>query len=387
MNTLRMNTLRMDALRIKLLDRLVFGDLLPMFGLGVATFFTLWFAADPLFKATQYMSLGVPLPVVFRLVGWNIPPVLALTFPMGMLLAVLLGFGRLSSDSEAVALFAGGISFGRIVAPAVALGLAVSLLGYEVNDRVASYAKRRLADITNGIKAGLGQGGGTGLPVDFPVRADGRMQYLVHADKGVDLSERAMREVTIVRYDAQGRPAETYYARRAVYRSGNDWTLVGGQVYAGWPSPFLAGADRAKVFDLGKNLESASFLDRDPDTLTFHDLRRQIALLRAERDTERDAGRSPALWNAEVMLWGKVALPFSALIFTLVGAPLGLRPQCGSRYTGWLLAILIIFAYYVLFTTLGSVARSGHLSPPLAAFLPDLIGLAVGSGLIWKAAR
>ncbi len=372
-----------NTLRIKLLDRLVLNDLLPMFGLGVATFFTLWFAADPLFKATKYMSLGVPLPVVLRLVGWNIPPVLALTFPMGMLLAVLLGFGRLSSDSEVVALFAGGISFGRIIVPALALGLAASLIGYEINDRVASYANQRLVSITNGIKAGLGQGGGTDQPVDFPVRLGDKMQYLVHADKGVDIREKALRDVTVVHYDAQGRPAETYYAAQAVYQSGNNWTLVNGQVYTGWPAPFLTSAGSAKVFDLGKNLESASFLDRDPDTLTFHDLRRQIALLRGERQGEH----SPILRNAEVMLWGKVALPFSALIFTLVGAPLGLRPQRASRYTGWLLAILIIFAYYVLFTTLGSVARSGHFSPLLAAFLPNLIGLAAGSGLIWKASH
>jgi len=372
-----------NTLGIKLLDRLVLNDLLPMFGLGVATFFTLWFAADPLFKATKYMSLGVPLPVVLRLVGWNIPPVLALTFPMGMLLAVLLGFGRLSSDSEVVALYAGGISVGRIVAPAVALGLAVSLIGYEVNDRVASYANQRLAGITRGIKAGLGEAGGTDQPVDFPVRSDGRMQYLVHADGGVDIRDRAMRDVTIVHYDAQGRPAQTYYAARAVYQSGNNWTLADAQVYTGWPAPFLTKVDRAKVLDLGKSLESASFLDRDPETLTFRDLRRQIALLRGEPDS----GRSLVLRNAEVMLWGKIALPFSALIFTLVGAPLGLRPQRTSRYTGWLLAILIIFAYYVLFTTLGSVARSGHFSPLLAAFLPNLIGLAAGSGLMWKAAH
>ena len=373
----------MNTLRLKLLDRLVFSDLLPMFGLGVATFFTLWFAADPLFKATKYMSLGVPLPVVLRLVGWNIPPVLALTFPMGMLLAVLLGFGRLSSDSEAVALFAGGISFGRILAPAIALGLAASLIGYEINDHVASYANQRLAGITNGIKAGLGEGGGTVQPLDFPVRLKGKMQYLIHADQGVDIHAKAMRDVTIVHYDAQGRPAETYYAQKAVYQSGNNWTLVNGQVYTGWPVPILTSAGSAKVFDLGKNLESASFLERDPETLTFHDLQRQIALLRRERDS----AHSSVLLSAEVLLWGKIALPFSALIFTLVGAPLGLRPQRAGKYTGWLLAILIIFAYYVLFTTLGSVARSGHFSPLLAAFLPNFIGLAAGTGLIWKASR
>ncbi|MDQ2799266.1 MAG: LptF/LptG family permease [Armatimonadota bacterium] len=368
---------------MKLLDRLVLKDLVPMLGLGIAMFFTLWFAADPLRQAEGYLSLGVPLPLVIRLVGWNIPPVLALTFPMGMLLAVLLGFGRISADSEAVALFAGGIPFARIVAPALVLGLAASVIGYAINDRVASYANLQKANITKDIKAGLGQKGETDQPLDFPVRSGDRMAYLVHADQGIDFADRAMRDVTIVHYDGLGRPAETFYAEKAIYQAGNNWTLVNGQVYTGWPSPVLARVDKTRVLDLGKNLESASFLDRDPDTLTFHDLRRQIALLRQEPG----AGHDPALLNAEMGLWGKVALPFSALIFTLVGAPLGLRPQRVAKYTGWLLAISIIFGYYVLYTTLSSVARGGHCNPMLAAFLPNLIGLAAGSGLIWKASH
>jgi lipopolysaccharide export system permease protein len=373
----------MNPFRLKLLDRLILKDLVPNFGLGVALFFTLWFAADPLRQATGYLSVGVPLPLVFRLVGWNIPPVLALTFPMGMLLAVLQGFGRLSADSEAVALYAGGISFARIVAPAAAMGLLASLIGYGINDRVASYANLQKAYLTQNIKTGLGQSGGTDQPVDWPVRVDGKMQYLVHAEKGIDFGEKAMRDVTVVHYDTQGRPAETYYAEKAIYHFGNNWSLVNGEVYTGWPVPILMKVDDANIFDLGKNLQSVAFLERDPDTLTFRDLRRQIALLREEPG----GSDTPVLRNAEIGLWGKVALPFSALVFALVGAPLGLRPQRASKYSGWILAIAIIFGYYMLYTTLSSVARSGHCDPILAAFLPNLLGLMAGFGLIWKASR
>ena len=89
--------------------------------------------------------------------------------------------------------------------------------------------------------------------------------------------------------------------------------------------------------------------------------------------------------SAETDLWSKLALPFSALVFTVIGAPLGLRPQRSSKITGWFLAILIIFGYYVLYTTMGYAARGGGLPPILAAFLPDIIGLALGGALVWRA--
>ena len=47
----------------------------------------------------------------------TIPPVLAFTLPIGVLVGVLIGLGRLSADSEIVALHASGISLRRLLLP------------------------------------------------------------------------------------------------------------------------------------------------------------------------------------------------------------------------------------------------------------------------------
>ena len=44
-----------------------------------------------------------------------LPPVLGFTLPMAMLVGVLIGLGRLSADSEIVALHASGISMRRLL--------------------------------------------------------------------------------------------------------------------------------------------------------------------------------------------------------------------------------------------------------------------------------
>src|ERR1041385_3823798 len=54
-----------------------------------------------------------------------IPNVLTFTIPMAVLVGILTGFGRMSSDSEAIALRAAGISMNRLLRPVMLLaGLA-----------------------------------------------------------------------------------------------------------------------------------------------------------------------------------------------------------------------------------------------------------------------
>ena len=74
-------------------------------------------------------------------------------------------------------------------------------------------------------------------------------------------------------------------------------------------------------------------------------------------------------------------------MFSLVGAPLGMRSPRSSKISGAVWALPIMLGYYVIYMTMSSVARSGGISPVLAAWLPNLLGLGVGSALIWKASR
>ncbi len=386
---------------IPLLDLLVLKDLFPFFLSGIALFSGLWFAADPLLKAGQYLSEGTPWPLVARVVWVYLPTILGITLPMAMLLAVLQGFGRLSGDSEAVALSAAGVPFARIVAPAVAMGLAASLVGYGINDRVASAAANTKAHLEEQITryAHVASSELIQEPLYFDSTANGVLQYFVVIQGGVDPKAGTMREVYIFFCDSQARPAGLIYATQARFlgTSPDDlkhWQLsgvVGASINAQAQSAVFLQSDAGQTFPAASvlGLQSAlnqtpaamALLGRDPQTLDFAQTRRRIALLAA-------SGRGQAeVRAAQSDYWSRVALPFSALVFTLIGAPLGLRSQRSAKMTGWFLAILIIFGYYVLTTTMGFAARGGLVPPALAAFLPHLVGLLVGGGLVWRASR
>ena len=97
-------------MRLRLLDRYVLKELLYPFVFGIAAFSSIFIASTMLFKITQYMTkYGAPLETVARLFMYNLPEVINYTFPMSMLLAALMAFGKLSGSSEITAMKAGGV--------------------------------------------------------------------------------------------------------------------------------------------------------------------------------------------------------------------------------------------------------------------------------------
>lgn len=366
---------------MKLLDKLVLKDLVPMFGVGVMMFFSLWFAADPLLKAGQYLSSGIPLPIVLRLMELSIPPVLALTFPMGMLLAVLVGFGRISADSEAVALFAGGVPFLRIAAPAAIMGIIVSLLGFWISDTVASGASKKLLDLRTAV---LKQGIGGTHEFNDAVREKGKLAYTVHIE-GLDPTTKQLLDVTIVRFGPGG-PQTLVHADTATWQLGSHFTLQKVHIFdlkttSRLDLPTLSSTSDPIEGSLRHTPTEIEQLQKDPTSMSFQEVRHLLNRLKS-----MDGGNQSAIRDVELGMWSKIAFPVSSLVFTLIGAPLGLQKQRrGSRTTGWWLSILIIFAYYVLYMGMSSLARGGGCPPVLAAFLPDIIGACVGIYLTWKA--
>src|SRR5260221_8189483 len=88
------------------------------------------FAAVYLFKLTEWLVRGEQLLSVVKIALFSLPMLMTQTLPMSVLLGSLLAFGRLSGDSEHVALYAGGISFYRVVRPVAWVGLWVSIVAF-----------------------------------------------------------------------------------------------------------------------------------------------------------------------------------------------------------------------------------------------------------------
>lgn len=97
-----------------------------LLGIGVFTFILL--IARMLKLVELVVNRSVPILQIAKLFAYILPTFLEVTVPMALLLAVLLSFGRLSADSEIVALKTSGISLYQMVVPVIAFTGLVTLL-------------------------------------------------------------------------------------------------------------------------------------------------------------------------------------------------------------------------------------------------------------------
>src|SRR5205823_10803421 len=112
----------------------------------------------------------------------------------------------------------------------------------------------------------------------------------------------------------------------------------------------------------------------------------------AELATSELWRRGSATANAETRWYliefhRRLALPAACLVLALVGIPLGLSSKKGGKSTGFVLTIVLVFAYYSLSLVGVSLARQGKVSAGLGVWLANIVFLLAGAFLLWRAER
>jgi len=365
---------------MRLLDRLIIRELLPPLLFGVGLFTALVFAGGYVFMITEYAVKGVPLPLVIELALLYLPQIAVRTLPMGMLLATLMGFGRLSSDWEITAIRASGVSLRRILAPVFWLSLGVSLSAIAFNETLVPWATERAARIRASILEQLQLTEQQAF--GFAQFRDGRLDSYVVVAGGRDPQTQELFQVTLLKYStgSQRAPEVVVYAERARWEGDAEWIL-----YNGWWRTANGQFGKFVVFRAEPTLNVA--IRRTPvqiealltnvDERSFRQLREQIEFFKREGADEAQ------IRQLTVELYNKINVPLASLIFALLGAPLGIRPQRSSPASGFALSVAIIFVYWVMARYLVILGR-GVLDPLLASSLPNLIGAALALWLIRK---
>ncbi len=112
-----------------------------LFGLAVITLVLIMdFLVDIM---NLIIEKGVKIPLVMELFAVNLAWMLALAVPMAVLVAVLMVFGRLSSDNELTACKACGISYYRLLLPMVGAATILTIVMVWFNDRVLPESNHR----------------------------------------------------------------------------------------------------------------------------------------------------------------------------------------------------------------------------------------------------
>ena len=363
---------------MRLLDRLILRELLPPLLFGVGLFTALVFAGGYVFMITEYAVKGAPFRLVVELALLYVPQIAVRTLPMGMLLATLLGFGRLSADWEITAARAAGVSLQRTMAPVFWLSLLVSLAAIGFNETLVPWATRRAAQIRQSILEQLRLTEQEAF--GFPQFRDSKLDSYVIVAGGRDPQTQELYRLTLLKYRADGshEPEVVLYAQRAQWDGEAQWTLYDGwwRTAAGQYGSFAVFRAEPRLnLTIRRSPVQIEALLTNVDERSFRQLREQIAFF------QREGADEAHIRQLTVELYNKLNVPLASLIFALLGAPLGIRSQRASPASGFALSVAIIFAYWVMARYLVILGRSA-IDPLLASSLPNLLGALLALWLI-----
>lgn len=325
---------------------------------------------------SEASTYGLDLTTVLQLFVGRVPQLMVYTFPMSILLAALQVFGRLSSDSEVTAFRSGGISLNRIIRPALILGLLVSLLALTFNEQLVPkanlYVEYLQAKARNEYKPVFR------TAINIPQFEDGVLKRTINAR---EMYKHMMKQVTVIEYD-QGNLKRVIFADTAGFDAKTGWLFHNGILYMfdqAEEAITRVSFDKENInlkitpTDVNVIIENGS-----PQQLGFAELSRHIAI---KAKTGQDVSK------LQVELYLKTALPFACFIFTLLGAPLGLKPQRQGGSVGIGLSLLVVVLYYILMAMGEWLGLIHILHPLIAAWVPNItIGL-FGIFLLHKKAQ
>jgi len=361
---------------MKRLDQWVLGEIVGPWVFGVAIFTTLIMAGTYLFQITDFIVKGINFAMVIELTLLLLPGVMAKTFPMAVLLACLLGFGRLSGDSEVVAIKAAGVNLVRVMLPVAGFGLFVAALAFGFNELLvppaairATVMKQRIADQISGKSI---------RPTSYPIFEEGKLQAQVIA-ADFDFGTRTLTNATVIAYAKSGAPEYVMNAQQLRFENDRDWRIRGGAtLLSADGQSFIRISDEAWP----RQIPRATFAPdqvlaasvKDLDSFSMSRMAEQITAARANPQFN-----PRQLANLEYGYWNKISLPLAALIYALVGAPLGIRNHRTGAAAGFWMSVIIIFGYLMLANFLAIYAQGGVLPAWVASFLPLVIGLGVAA--------
>lgn len=363
--------------QLGILDKFILKELRAPFFFGIMAFSVIMVAGGLLFKlADLIIERGVSLGVAARLFLYYLPRMVAFTIPMSCLLATLLGFAKLSANSELVALKSAGLSFQRIIRPVVIAAFFVSIGSFLINETLVPMSEKAAANVM--MYEVLKQ-----APPMFKEKvflreeSGGNLKRVVYIGK-LELRTNNMTDIVIEEFDG-GRMSRVISATTGEWTDGG-WWINNGKVFE-----IKEDGEVSLLFKFDRQALLMAFkpdeIKRDavdPDQMMITQLYETIKLYRSRA---MDTGE---LW---MLMHLRISVPWACVILSLVGAALGSRPQRSGSSVGLGLSVIIVFVYYVIMSFSKSLGEAAYLPPLVAAWLPNASFLVVGLRLCTRANR
>jgi len=365
---------------LTVLDRYVIRGVIPPLLMALLIFTFMLVMPFLMELAETLISKGVPFTVVLSLMWTLVPQALAVTIPMSLLVGLLVGLGRLSSDREWVALQACGVGIGRVLRPVLFLGVVATAAALYVYIWSVPDANQTAREIRYGVVAQLVEG--EVKPRVFFDHFPNRVLFVRDVPAGggvwrdVFLADTTTPESPVVYLADRGRMALNRADRtvRLILEDGTQHTSK-----ADAPQDYSV----ARFEQLVLNLDPETVFPRSGPARGSREM--TIAELRALIETYEKQGVSTH--NAVMEIQKKFSIPAACLVFSLLGAALGLTTRRDAKFASFVQGVALIYAYYVILGNSESAAKGAWVAPWLATWIPNIVLGALGVVLVLRRTR
>ncbi|MBN2331628.1 MAG: LPS export ABC transporter permease LptF [Deltaproteobacteria bacterium] len=364
---------------MNLIRRYICLEILVPFFLALAVLVFVLLLGNLYKMAEMVVAEGVRLVDVAGLILAMIPYLLTMAIPMSFFFALMVGLGRMGSDGEMTALKALGISPFHLLPPVLTLAVLSTCCVLVLEVWLAPLGMKQMQTIALDILKNK-----TVLALR-PRALSMELQGLAIYVNDVDRESGTMSRVVI--FDQRNTGQEyTVTARDGMVipdqETGNlVFLLRQGTIHGLGKDGSSYQLTDFKEYTL--NLEMDALLGKGGvarrqrnNSLTVPELRRRIARL---EKGGKDAG------GVRNHLHKRFAQPFSCIVFALLGIPLALEPvRTSGRFRGFVFALILLLAYYVLFSFGQAIGeRGGPLQLP-ALWFANVVFAVLGGFLFWK---
>jgi len=309
------------------------------------------------------------------------PPFLLITVPISLLIAILIGVGRLSADNEITTLKSAGMSISRIMLPIMGASIIAAIITAFIGLYFVPYGNTATRDLLFTIakqKASIG--------IKEKVFNDDFKGLVLYADK-IPLHGDYMEGVFISDNRLVKDPT-TIVAEKGYLVSNPASMTVTLRLRNGSTHSVDSNLKTYKRMDFSSydiNLDLSSPMEKE-GTGTDKKSREMNIQELLERSKKLDS--SSALKRELVIeINKKFSIPLSCIVFAILGLPLSIGQVRSGKSRGFTVGLLVIMIYYVLQLGGEGLGETGRISPVIGTWAPNIILGITGIALFLMAVR
>jgi len=349
---------------MKIIDKYIIKKFLGTFFFAIVLIIGLAIVIDITEKLDDFIEEEVTIKqILFTYYVNFIPYYINLFMFLFVFISVVFFTSKMAMNSEIISILGSGISFNRMMYPYFISALVLALLSYGLSNFIIPPANKTRIDFENKYVFGTYYNSEKNIHKQI---SPGLFMYM----ESFNINTNVARKFTLERFEGTVLKSKLI-AKRVKWDSTKvKWTIEDYYIRDIKKSKEII--TKGKSLDTTLNIEPIDFQRRDTDKATMN-----YTQLNTFIDDITLRGES----NVNSYLLEKhqrIAFPFSTFILTLIGVSLSSRKSKGGTGLNIGIGLLLSFTYIFLMRMTEQFSIKGGLPPMMAAWIPNLLFLAIG---------